>query len=81
MKSVWMFRGETMITILLILLVVAIVLFTHFVVTYLIENNIRIVGILFAFVGVIAAIVVLQFIISGMTEFVAGELAIFYRDN
>ncbi|AKG73184.1 hypothetical protein [Salinicoccus halodurans] len=70
-----------MVTILLILLVIAIVLFTHFVVTYLIENNIKIVGILFAFVGVIAAIVVLQFIISGMAEFVAGELSLFYRDS
>ena len=70
-----------MITILLILLVIAIVLFTHFVVTYLIENDVKIVGILFAFVGVIAAIVVMQFIISGMAEFVAEELAIFYRDN
>ncbi|WP_017547848.1 hypothetical protein [Salinicoccus carnicancri] len=70
-----------MITILLILLVIAIVLFTHFVVTYLIENDIKIVGVLFAFVGVIAAIVVMEFIISGMAEFVSGELAIFYRDN
>lgn len=70
-----------MVTILLILLVIAIVLFTHFVVTYLIENNLKIVGVLFAFVGVIVAIVVLQFIISGMSEFVAGELSFFYRDN
>ncbi len=70
-----------MVTILLILLVIGIVLFTHFVVTYLIENDLKIVGVLFAFVGVIAAIVVLQFIISGMSEFVAGELSIFYRDN
>lgn len=70
-----------MVTILLILLVIAIVLFTHFVVTYLIENNLKIVGVLFAFVGVIVAIVVLQFIISGMSEFVAGELSLFYRDN
>ncbi|WP_411843473.1 hypothetical protein [Salinicoccus sp. HZC-1] len=70
-----------MLTIFLILLVIGIVLFTHFTVTYLIENDIKIVGVLFAFVGVIAAIIVLQFIISGMTEFVAGELSLFYRDN
>lgn len=76
-----MFRGETMVTILLILLVIAIVLFTHFVVTYLIENNLKIVGVLFAFVGVIASIVVLQFIISGMSEFVTEQLSLFYKDN
>lgn len=70
-----------MVTILLILLVIAIVLFTHFVVTYLIENNLKIVGVLFAFVGVIASIVVLQFIISGMSEFVTEQLSLFYKDN
>ncbi|MDB0579773.1 hypothetical protein [Salinicoccus roseus] len=56
-------------------------MFTHFVVTYLIENDVKIVGVLLAFVGVIAAIIIVQFIISGVTDFVADELDIFYRDN
>ncbi|MCC4722631.1 MULTISPECIES: hypothetical protein [Salinicoccus] len=60
---------------------IAIVMFTHFVVTYLIENDVKIVGVLLAFVGVIAAIIIVQFIISGVTDFVADELDIFYRDN
>lgn len=70
-----------MLTLFLIILVIAIVMFTHFVVTYLIENDIKIVGVLLAFVGVIAAIIIVQFIISGVTDFVADELDIFYRDN
>ena len=68
-------------TVLLIILVIGIVLFTHFVVTYLLENNIKIVGVLFAFVGVVAAVTVLQFILSNMTEWTAEQLSIFYRDN
>ena len=70
-----------MLTLFLIILVIAIVMFTHFVVTYLIENDIKIVGVLLAFIGVIAAIIIVQFIISGVTDFVADELDIFYRDN
>lgn len=70
-----------MLTLFLIILVIAIVIFTHFVVTYLIENDVKIVGVLLAFVGVIAAIIIVQFIISGVTDFVADELDIFYRDN
>lgn len=70
-----------MLTLFLIILVIAIVIFTHFVVSYLIENDVKIVGVLFAFVGVIAAIVVVQFIISGITDFAAQELAFFYNDN
>ncbi|CAM2862119.1 hypothetical protein GCM10007176_01010 [Salinicoccus roseus] len=70
-----------MLTLFLIILVIAIVMFTHFVVTYLIENDVKIVGVLLAFVGVIAAIIIVQFIISGVTDFVADELDIFYRDN
>jgi hypothetical protein len=70
-----------MLTLFLIILVIAIVMFTHFVVIYLIENDVKIVGVLLAFVGVIAAIIIVQFIISGVTDFVADELDIFYRDN
>lgn len=70
-----------MLTLFLIILVIAIVMFTHFVVTYLIENDVKIVGVLLAFVGVIATIIIVQFIISGVTDFVADELDIFYRDN
>ena len=70
-----------MLTLFLIILAIAIVMFTHFVVTYLIENDVKIVGVLLAFVGVIAAIIIVQFIISGVTDFVADELDIFYRDN
>lgn len=70
-----------MLTLFLIILVIAIVMFTYFVVTYLIENDVKIVGVLLAFVGVIAAIIIVQFIISGVTDFVADELDIFYRDN
>ncbi|MCG1010204.1 hypothetical protein J4760_09235 [Salinicoccus sp. ID82-1] len=70
-----------MLTLFLIILLVAIVMFTHFVVSYLIENDVKIVGVLFAFVGVIAAIVIVQFIISGITDFAAQELSIFYNEN
>ncbi len=72
---------KTMGTVLLIILVIGIVLLTHFVVTYLLENNIKIVGVLFAFAGVIAAVTILQFILSNMTEWTAEQLSIFYRDN
>lgn len=69
-----------MITFLLILLVIGIVLFTHFVVTYLIENELKIIGVAMGFVGVIAAIIVVYFIMSNITEFVMQQLDIFYND-
>jgi FtsH-binding integral membrane protein len=69
-----------MITFLLILLVIGIVLFTHFVVTYLIENDLKIIGVAMGFVGVIAAIIVVYFIMSNITEFVMQQLDIFYND-
>lgn len=69
-----------MITFLLILLVIGIVLFTHFVVTYLIENDLKIIGVAMGFIGVIAAIIIIYFIVSNITEFVAGELSLFYND-
>lgn len=69
-----------MITFLLILLVIGIVLFTHFIVTYLIENNLKIIGVAMGFIGVIVAIIIVYFIVSNMAEFVAGELEIFYND-
>lgn len=69
-----------MITFLLILLVIGIVLFTHFVVTYLIENDLKIIGVTMGFIGVIAAIIIIYFIVSNITEFVTGELSLFYND-
>lgn len=69
-----------MITFLLILLVIAIVLFTHFVVTYLIENNLKIIGVAMGFIGVITAIIIVYFIMTNLTEFITGELELFYND-
>ncbi|MFD2830285.1 hypothetical protein [Corticicoccus populi] len=69
-----------MITFLLILLVIGIVLFTHFVVTYLIENELKIIGVAMGFIGVIAAIIIVYFIVSNITGFVADELGLFYND-
>lgn len=69
-----------MITILLILLLTGIILFTHFVVNYLIENNIRILAILFTFAGVITSIFIVNFIMGNVVEFVTAQLEIFYRD-
>lgn len=68
-----------MITILLILLLTGIILFTHFVVNYLIENNIRILAILFTFAGVITSIFIVNFIMGNLVEFVTAQLEIFYR--
>ena len=69
-----------MITILLILLLTGIILFTHFVVNYLIENNIRILAIMFTFAGVITSIFIVNFIMGNLVEFVTAQLEIFYRD-
>lgn len=69
-----------MITLLLILLLFGIILFTHFVVNFLIESNIKILAILFAYAGVITAIFIVNFIIGNVTEFVTAQLEIFYRD-
>ena len=68
-----------MFTLILILLVVAIVILTHFVVTYLLRNDIKIVGITIGFVGVIIAIIVFGIAMGNFTEYVAGELEFFYR--
>lgn len=68
-----------MFTLILILLVVAIVILTHFVVTYLLRNDIKIVGITISFVGVIIAIIVFGIAMGSFTEYVAGELEYFYR--
>jgi hypothetical protein len=69
-----------MLTFLLILLLIGIVLFTHFVVTYLIENNLKIIGVLVGFVGLITAVIITYFIITNITGFVAGELEFFYNN-
>ncbi|SOC44437.1 hypothetical protein [Salinicoccus kekensis] len=69
-----------MLTFLLILLLIGIVLFTHFVVTYLIENNLKMIGVLVGFVGLIAAMMIVYFIMTNITGFVAGELDFFYND-
>lgn len=68
-----------MFTLILILLVVAIVILTHFVVMYLLRNDIKIVGITIGFVGVIIAIIVFGIAMGSFTEYVAGELEFFYR--
>ncbi|MHC0553134.1 hypothetical protein [Salinicoccus sp. CNSTN-B1] len=76
-----MFRGEGMMVLLWMVLIIAIVIGTHFIVTYLIENNVKIIGVLFAFIGVTIAILLVQLIISSMTDFVADELGMFYKDK
>lgn len=69
-----------MITFLLIILLIGIVLFTHFVVTYLIDNNLKIIGVLIGFIGLIVAIIITYFIITNITEFVTAELDFFYNN-
>ena len=69
-----------MITFLLIILLVGIVLFTHFVVTYLIDNDLKIIGILIGFVGLVVAIIITYFIITNITEFLTAELDFFYNN-
>ena len=69
-----------MITFLLIILLVGIVLFTHFVVTYLIDNGLKIIGVLIGFVGLVVAIVITYFIITNITEFLTAELEFFYNN-
>lgn len=69
-----------MITFLLIILLIGIVLFTHFVVTYLIDNNLKIIGVLIGFIGLIVAIIITYFIIMNITEFVTAELDFFYNN-
>lgn len=68
-----------MFTLILILLIIAIVIVTHFVVTYLLRNDIKIVGIAIGFAGVILAIIVFGIAMGSFTEYVAGELEFFYR--
>ncbi|MGO1922817.1 MAG: hypothetical protein ACTH14_03200 [Jeotgalicoccus sp.] len=68
-----------MFILILILLIVAIVVLTHFVVMYLLKNDIKIVGITIGFVGVIIAIIVFGIAMGSFTEYVAGELEFFYR--
>ena len=47
--------------------------------TYLLKNDIKIVGIAIGFVGVIAAIIVFGIAMGSFTDYVAGELEFFYR--
>lgn len=68
-----------MFTLFLIVLIVAIVIVTHLIVTYLLKNDIKIVGIAIGFVGVIAAIIVFGIAMGSFTDYVAGELEFFYR--
>jgi hypothetical protein len=68
-----------MFTLFLILLIVAIVIVTHLIVTYLLKNDIKIVGIAIGFVGIIAAIIVFGIAMGSFTDYVAGELEFFYR--
>lgn len=68
-----------MFTLILILLIIVIVVVTHFIVTYLLKNDIKIVGIAIGFVGVIVAIIVFGIAMGNFTEYVAGELEFFYR--
>lgn len=68
-----------MFTLVLAILVIAIVVMTHFIVTYLLKNNIVIVGVSIGFVGVIIAIIVFGMAMGNFTEYVAGELEFFYR--
>lgn len=69
-----------MLTFLLIILLVGIVLFTHFVVTYLIDNNLKIIGVLIGFTGLVVAIIITYFIITNITEFLTAELGLFYNN-
>lgn len=69
-----------MITFLLIILLIGIVLFTHFVVTYLIDNNLKMVGVLIGFIGLIVAIIITYFIVTNITEFLTEELDFFYNN-
>ena len=79
-RSDLQYRGEKMITFLLIILLVGIVLFTHFVVTYLIDNDLKIIGVLIGFVGLVVAIIITYFIITNLTEFLTAELDFFYNN-
>lgn len=68
-----------MFILILVLLIVAIVVLTHFAVTYLLKNDIKIVGIALGFAGVIIAIIVFGIAMGSFTDYVAGELEFFYR--
>lgn len=68
-----------MFTLLLIILIIAIVVATHFVVTYLFKNDVKIVGVAIGYAGVIIAIIVFGIAMGNFVEYVAGELEFFYR--
>ena len=68
-----------MFILILVLLIVAIVVLTHFAVTYLLKNDIKIVGIALGFAGVIIAIIVFGIAMGSFTDYVAGELEFSYR--
>ena len=68
-----------MYTLLLVLLVVVIVVATHFLVSYLLKNDMVIVGVSIGFVGIMLAIVVFAMAMGSFTDYVAGELEFFYR--
>lgn len=69
-----------MFTILLIIMLVVLAMFVHYVSTYLYENNIKIVSVLVVFAGVLVGVFIVALIVSNMVDYMADQLNFFYKE-
>lgn len=69
-----------MFTILLIIMLVVLAMFVHYVSVYLYENNIKIVSVLVVFAGVLIGVFIVALIVSNMVDYMADQLNFFYKE-
>lgn len=69
-----------MFTILLIIMLVVLAMFVHYVSVYLYENNIKIVSVLVVFAGVLVGVFIVALIVSNMVDYMAEQLNFFYKE-
>lgn len=69
-----------MFTILLIIMLVVLAMFVHYVSVYLYENNIKIVSVLVVFAGVLVGVFIVALIVSNMVDYMADQLNFFYKE-
>ncbi|CAD2072612.1 hypothetical protein GCM10007358_08980 [Phocicoccus schoeneichii] len=69
-----------MFTILLIIMLVVLAMFVHYVSAYLYENNIKIVSVLVVFAGVLIGVFIVALIVSNMVDYMADQLNFFYKE-
>ncbi|OFS62919.1 hypothetical protein [Nosocomiicoccus sp. HMSC09A07] len=70
-----------MFTLLLLGILVAVIILTFYISTYLYENDITLVALLVVVVGIIVSIILVGWIMDNTVEFVSQKLEIFYNPD